>query len=80
MENRRGAKKPPPPPPAEDTVKARSHNPILRIRFLVPKIGRRRSDGPESEMWIFARRAMVDQAREGLCYQRINLTFLICLT
>ena len=29
---------------------------------------------------IFARRAMVDQAREGLCCQRINLTFLICLT
>ena len=25
-------------------------------------------------------RAMVDQARERLCYQRINLTFLICLT
>ena len=29
---------------------------------------------------IFVRRAMVDQARESLCYQRINLTFLICLT
>ena len=29
---------------------------------------------------IFAGRAMVDQAREGLCYQRRNLTFLICLT
>ena len=27
-----------------------------------------------------ASRAMVDQAREGLCYQRRNLTFLICLT
>ena len=27
---------------------------------------------------IFARRAMVDQARESLCYQRRNLTF--CLT
>ena len=26
--------------------KARSHYPMLRIRFLVPKIGRRRSDGP----------------------------------
>ena len=29
---------------------------------------------------IFARRAMVDQAREGLCCQRINLTLLIGLT
>ena len=29
---------------------------------------------------IFARRAMIDQAREGLRYQRINLTFFICLT
>ena len=29
---------------------------------------------------IFARRAMVDQARKGLCYQRRNLTFLMCLT
>ena len=27
-------------------LKARSHNPILRIRVLVPKIGSRRSDGP----------------------------------
>ena len=34
----------------------------------------------EVKCGIFARRAMVDQAREGLCYQRINLTFLICLT
>ena len=29
-------------------LKARSHDPILRIRFLVPKIGSRRSDGPIS--------------------------------
>ena len=29
---------------------------------------------------IFAQRAMVDQAREGLCYQSRNLMFLICLT
>ena len=29
-----------------DNVKARSHDPILRIWFLVPKIGSRRSDGP----------------------------------
>ena len=27
---------------------AHSHDPILRIRFLVPKIGSRRSDGPIS--------------------------------
>ena len=27
-------------------LKARSHDSILRIRFLVPKIGSRRSDGP----------------------------------
>ena len=29
---------------------------------------------------IFVLRAMVIQILEGLCYQRINLTFLICLT
>ena len=29
-------------------IKARSHYPILRIRFLVPKIGSRRSDSPIS--------------------------------
>ena len=29
---------------------------------------------------IFALRAMVDQARQGLCYQRKYLTFSICLT
>ena len=34
----------------------------------------------EVKCGIFASRAMVDQAREGLCYQRINLTFLVCLT
>ena len=28
------------------TVKARSDDPFLRIRFLVPKTGSRRSDGP----------------------------------
>ena len=28
------------------SVKARSHHPILRIRYLVPKIGSRRSSGP----------------------------------
>ena len=32
----------------------------------------------ESE--IFAPRAIVGQASEGLCYQRRNLTFWICLT
>ena len=30
------------------TSKGRSHDPILRIRFLVPKIGSRCSDGPIS--------------------------------
>ena len=34
----------------------------------------------ELKSGIFARRAMVDQTREGLCYQGRNLTFLICLT
>ena len=29
-------------------VKTRSHDPILRIQFLVPKIGKSRSDGPIS--------------------------------
>ena len=29
-------------------IRAHSHDPILRIRFLVPKIGSRRSDGPIS--------------------------------
>ena len=33
---------------SQNTVKARSHDPILRIRFLVPKIGSIRSDGPIS--------------------------------
>ena len=28
------------------SLKARSHDPFLRIRFLVPKTGSRRSDGP----------------------------------
>ena len=31
-----------------DALKAHSHDPILRIRFLVPKIGSRCSDGPLS--------------------------------
>ena len=31
-----------------DVHKARSHDPFLRIRVLVPKTGRRRSDGPIS--------------------------------
>ena len=30
-------------------VKSRSHDPVSRIRLLVPKIGRRRSDGPISK-------------------------------
>ena len=43
--------------------------------MLVPSSGK-----CEVKCGIFVRRAMVDQAREGLCYQRINLMFLICLT
>ena len=31
-----------------ESYKARSDDPFLRIRFLVPKTGRRRSDGPIS--------------------------------
>ena len=34
--------------PLRVLLKARSHDMILRIRFLVPKIGSRRSDGPFS--------------------------------
>ena len=30
------------------SARAHSHNPISRFRFLVPKIGNRRSDGPSS--------------------------------
>ena len=33
------------------------------------------SDMNKTETGIFARRAMVDQAREGLCYQRETLRF-----
>ena len=34
-------------------LKARSHDPILRIRFLVPKIRSRRSDGPISRFRFY---------------------------
>ena len=47
------------------SVKARSHDPILRIRFLVPKIGRRRSDGPIS--------------RFRFCGENAGKSFVVCL-
>ena len=34
-------------------LKARSHDPILRISFLVPKIGSSRSDGPISRFRFY---------------------------
>ena len=40
---------------ASTSVKARSHDPILRIRFLVLKIGSRRSDGPISKFRFVVR-------------------------
>ena len=46
------------------SVKARSHDPILRIRFLVPKIGRRRSDGPIS--------------RFRCCGEHVGRSFVVC--
>ena len=35
------------------SVKARSHDPFLRIQFLVPNTGSRRSDGPISRFRFF---------------------------
>ena len=46
------------------TVSARSHNPILRIRFLVPKTGSRRSYGPIS--------------RFRFCDENVGRSFLAC--
>ena len=46
------------------SVKARSHDPFLRIRFLVPKIGSRRSDGPIS--------------RFRLCGENVGRSFVVC--
>ena len=45
-------------------TKARFHDPILRIQFLVPKIGSRRSDGPIS--------------RFRFCGENVGRSFLVC--
>ena len=45
-------------------IKACSHDPILRIRFLVPKIGSRHSDGPIS--------------RFRSCSENIGSSFVVC--
>ena len=45
-------------------LKTRSHYPILRIRFLIPKIGSRRSDGPIS--------------RFRFCGENVGRSFSIC--
>ena len=44
--------------------KARSHDPFLRIRFLVPKTGSRRSDGPIS--------------RFRFCDENVGRSFVVC--
>ena len=49
---------------AFSTYKARSHDPILRIRLLVPKIGSRRSDGPIS--------------RFRFCGEDVERSFVVC--
>ena len=48
----------------DEYVKARSHDPILRIRFLVPKIGSRRSDEPIS--------------RFRFCGKNVGRSFVVC--
>ena len=45
-------------------LKARSRDPILRIRFLVPKIGSRRSDDPIS--------------RFRFCGENLGRSFVVC--
>ena len=47
-----------------DTVKARSHDLILRIQSLVPKIGSRRSDDPISTFHI--------------CDENVGRSFVVC--
>ena len=47
------------------SVKGRSHDPILRIRFVVPKIGSRGSDGPIS--------------RFRFCGENVGRSFVVCL-
>ena len=46
------------------SFKARSHDPILRIRSLVPKTGSRRSDGPIS--------------RFRFCGESVGRLFVVC--
>ena len=45
-------------------LKARSHDPFLRIRFLFPKTGSRRSDGPIS--------------RFRFCGENVGRSFVVC--
>ena len=45
-------------------LKACSHDPFLRIRFLVPKIGSRRSDGPISKF--------------RFCCENVGRSFVVC--
>ena len=47
-----------------DRVKARVHDPFLRILILVPKIGSRRSDGPIS--------------RFRFCGESVGKSFIVC--
>ena len=49
---------------AKRAVKAPAHDPILRIRFLLPKIGSRCSDGPMS--------------RFRLCGENVRRSFVVC--
>ena len=46
------------------SLKARSHDPILRIRFLISKIGSRRSDGPI--------------LRFRFCGENVGRSFVVC--
>ena len=46
-------------------IEARSHDPFLRIRFLVPKTGSRRSDSPIS--------------RFRFCGENAGRSFVVCL-
>ena len=46
------------------SIKARSHDPFLRIRFLVPKTGSSRSDGPIS--WF------------RFCGENVGRSFVVC--
>ena len=49
---------------SKTSLKARSHDPILRIRFLVSKIGTRRSDGPISGF--------------RFCGENVGRSFVVC--